>query len=239
MLSRVLFKTISRHNIKRSFSDAINKSNMYVPSHFKSNNEEFFHSIISTYPFATVIITQDNIPNIVHMPLLYDIENKCLKGHIAKANHINKIDFNIPYHCLAIFQGPDAYISPSWYQTKVDTGKVVPTWNYITIHIEGKINLINDKNWILQNVSLLSDKHEQSIGSKWRVNDAPKSYIDTLIRAVTGIEISIVSSKAQFKLSQNKNISDFNGVLNGLKSTGKEGDKQVAEWMEKVHKPSV
>ena len=215
------------------------ESKLYVPSHFKvDEDDEVIGEVLTQHPFATVIITQENIPHIVHMPLLFDATTHHLKGHIAKANGISKLDLTKPHHCMAIFQGPDAYVSPSWYQTKIDSGKVVPTWNYVTVHVEGRINLIQDRDWILQNVSALSDKHEQSIGSSWRVSDAPSSYIDGLIRAVTGVDIAITSWQGKLKLSQNKNDGDFNGVVEGMKKTGKDNDRRTAEWMERIRNRS-
>jgi transcriptional regulator len=112
---------------------------------------------------------------------------------------------------------------------------VVPTWNYITVHVEGRLSIISDKEWIQHNVSLLSEKHEGIVGSSWRVADAPSSYVDNLSRAIVGVEISITSMDAKFKLSQNKNEADVSGVIEGLRKTGKDGDRCMADWIEKVH----
>ena len=211
-------------------------SSFYIPSSFKVENEDFINSIINEYSFATLVVTQDNIPHTTHIPLLYDSTARKLKGHLAKINPVAKLDLLQPYHCLVIFQGPNSYVSPTWYATKSETHKVVPTWNYITIHVTGTLNLISESDWLLSNLSQLTEKHESGLTPPWNVSDAPKTYIDTLMKAIVGVEIAITDIKASFKLSQNKNEADFNGVLQGLRSLGTPQSLEVAGWMEKFAK---
>lgn len=209
------------------------KPSIYIPTYFQTQDQLILHEIIQTYPFATLILTQDNFPHVVHLPLLFDLEKQELTGHIARSNQLTQLDFTKPYHCLVIFQGPDAYISPTWYLTKQTSGKVVPTWNYLTIHIQGSFQLIHEYDWILNVVSELSNKHEQLIQSDWKVSDAPSSYIQALTRGIVGVKISIQSYEGKFKLSQNKSIEDIQGVLTGLRSTGNAKDRELADWMQR------
>lgn len=206
---------------------------MYNPSPFKIHNPVLFEQIITSYPFATVVITQDNIPHISHVPLLFEKDSNKLKGHLARANSMATLDLSKPTNCVVIFQGPDGYISPSWYESKKTTGKAVPTWNYIALHIHGTVHFHNDRDWIYQNVSTLSDTHEQAHRSEWKITDAPKSYIDTLLRAVVGIEIDISSIEGKFKLSQNRSVEDIQGVIEGLQAVKNKTD--LIEWTKRMN----
>lgn len=187
-----------------------------------------------------MIVTQNNFPHVTHLPLLYDAENRKIRGHIAKGNPIAKLDLAQPHHCMAIFHGPDCYVSPTLYPSKAETGKVVPTWNYAIVHVSGELSIIPDRDWVLNMVSTLSDVHEASISSQWKVTDAPEAYIDVLLKAIVGIEISVESIKGKFKLSQNKPGADWDGISHGLHELAKQKGSQpadeeaVALWMEKI-----
>jgi transcriptional regulator len=207
---------------------------MYIHKCNKVENEEILFEVIQRYGFATLIITQANQPHVVHLPLLLDPTSRTLKGHVARANPISSLDLTQPYHCMVIFQGPNAYISPSWYATKEETGRAVPTWNYIAIHVHGQVTLIRDADWLLSTVTLLSDKHEAPY-SEWKVSDAPEAYVSALLRAITGIEISIDSIEGNFKLSDDKNNADFDGVVHALKQVNSDSfHQQTVHWMEKM-----
>lgn len=211
---------------------------MYIPSAYRHEEEALLQEIIEKHSFATMIITQDNHPNVVHLPLLFDSLTRTLKGHIARANPISRLDLSQPYECLVIFQGPDAYVSPSWYATKVETGKVVPTWNYIAVHVHGTLRLVQEAEWVLQNVSMLSDKHEAEHHLSWKVDDAPPAYISSMLRAIVGVEVTITSVDGKFKLSQNKSAADVEGVISGLRSSGSSSEAEIANWMVRMN-PSV
>lgn len=209
-------------------------SSMYISKCNKVENEEILFEVIQRYGFATLIITQANQPHVVHLPLLLDPTSRTLKGHVARANPISSLDLMQPYHCMVIFQGPNAYISPSWYVTKEETGRAVPTWNYIAIHVHGQVTLIRDADWLLSTMTLLSDKHEAPY-SEWKVSDAPEAYVSALLRAITGIEISIDTIEGNFKLSDDKNNADFDGVVHALKQVNSDTfHQQTVQWMEKM-----
>lgn len=206
---------------------------MYIPKYYRCDDTSLHHEIIESYSFATMIVTQNNEPHVVHMPFLLDRDSNTLRGHIARANGLSQLDLSQPYHCLVIFQGPDAYVSPSWYATKQETGKTVPTWNYISVHVKGTLQLINDSEWILQNVSALSDKHEAEHNLAWKVSDAPPAYISAMLCAIVGVEVSISAIDGKFKLSQNKTVPDINGVISGLRAEPLQKSNETARWMER------
>lgn len=209
---------------------------MYNPSSFQVDDTSLIYEFISNYGFATVIVTQNNVPFIAEIPLLYDPQSNSLKGHLAKINPIvSTVNFSSQYNCVVLFQGPNAYISPSWYATKEESGKVVPTWNFITVHIEGQAKIITDQDWILNVVTALTDKYEATVDSHWKVSDAPPSYTNTLARAIVGIEISIQKIEGKFKLSQNKEVGDIRGVIAGLHNTGNPMNSELAQWMERIN----
>jgi transcriptional regulator len=213
---------------------------MYNPSSFQMNDPTLINEFIANYGFAVLIITQNNIPYIAEIPLVYDTDANSLKGHLAKVNPIvSTVDFNAPYNCVVLFQGPNAYISPSWYATKLDSGKVVPTWNFITVHMEGTARIITNEDWIMNVVTILTDKYEETVGSNWKVTDAPVSYTNALARAIVGIEIAITKVEGKFKLSQNKNEADIRGVITGLHNTGRLMDSELAQWMERMNEAGL
>jgi transcriptional regulator len=215
---------------------------MYIPSYFNENNESHIAEIITSNPFADVIVsnhgisTRDpSIPLINHIPLIYDPVRKVLRGHIALANAIARLDRNISHNAFIVFHGPSTYVSPSWYPSKEeDDGKVVPTWNYIAIHIQGKLQLISDKEWIYNLVSELTSIHESTHGSRWKVTDAPPDYIQEELRGIVGVEIAIENIEAKFKLSQNRSLEDRNGVISNLEQSNNQNERKVGEWMKKI-----
>jgi transcriptional regulator len=121
---------------------------------------------------------------------------------------------------LAIFLGPHAYVSPSWYPSKAETGKAVPTWNYLTVHARGSINWIQDGDWLRAHVTALSARHEAGRAEPWAVSDAPASYVDSLLRAIVGFELTIAGIQGKWKLSQNRDAADHAGVREGLAQDG-------------------
>ncbi|OQR89244.1 hypothetical protein ACHHYP_06394 [Achlya hypogyna] len=205
---------------------------MYTPSAFREIGTERIHEVLAKHPFATLVLPRgiDESPFVSHIPLLHDTASNELRGHVAKVNAIGRLEGNTS--ALAIFHGPNAYVSPSWYETKRVSGKVVPTWNYVVVHVHGKLTIVHDPNWILDNVSQLSDAHEKGMATPWAVTDAPDEYITQLRRSIVGIKLTISSMEAQFKLSQNKHSGDFFGVLNGMRSTP--GGDGIADWMVRV-----
>lgn len=205
---------------------------MYTPKYFEETNPEVLHELINEYPFASIICTFNKECEVNHLPLIL---NKCktqLHGHIAKNNPITKLVEKDPNtSVIVIFQGPNSYISPSWYPSKHVSGKVVPTWNYAIVHIAGKLNLTYDLEWIRTHVSELTDRHEQQNTPKWKLDDAPSDYIQTMLQGIVGISIEIDNIHGKFKLSQNRSAEDRNEVIKQLSKSNQESSKALFKLM--------
>ena len=193
---------------------------MYVPEHFREDRPEVLHDAVRRIGFAT-LITQGLEAN--HLPMLF--QDGFLRGHVSRANPVWKSGEGA---ALAIFLGPHAYVSPSWYPSKAETGKVVPTWNYITVHAKGTINWVQDADWLRGHLSALSAAHEAGREQPWSINDAPSNYIDSQLRAIVGFELTISKLEGKYKLSQNRAAADHDGAREGLIRDGR-GD--VAKLM--------
>lgn len=158
--------------------------------------------------------------NANHIPLhLFKEQGQygTLRGHVARANSVwSDIDNDI--EALIIFQGPNSYISPSWYPTKQEHGKVVPTWNYVTVHAYGKLRVIDDPVWVKSQIELLTAQQEASFNKPWAVSDAPVEFTDRMIAAIVGIEIVITKLTSKWKVSQNQPAVNQAGVVQGLES---------------------
>jgi len=192
---------------------------MFQPPIFSVDDKELMHELMLTHPFGTLIsiqdggITADHLPLVIHPELS---EQGTIRAHIAKGNPLwlkRKTSMEI----LAIFQGPQAYITPSWYPSKKQHGKVVPTWNYAVIHAHGELNFRTDEEWLLDHLVELSNRQEDGRYKAWKVSDAPDSYIAKQLKGIVGIEIEIKKLEGQWKVSQNKNEEDRTGVQEGLK----------------------
>ena len=185
---------------------------MYVPDHFREDRPEVLHDAMRRIGFAT-LVTQGLDAN--HLPML--LEGNVLRGHVARANPVWKAGEG---EALAIFLGPHAYVSPSWYPSKAETGKAVPTWNYITVHARGTINWVQDADWLRAHVGALSATHEAGRDQPWSITDAPASYVDGLLRAIVGFELTITKLEGKWKLSQNRDDADRAGVRESLLRDG-------------------
>jgi transcriptional regulator len=160
-----------------------------------------------------------------------------LRGHLARGNpQWREIEEAIDARgdgsgeALAIFDGPDAYISPSWYEEKRLTGKVVPTWNYVTVQAHGMITTVHDPDWLIPHVGRLVERHEAGRPDPWRLSDAPDDYVRTQARAIVGLELRITRLEAKSKLSQNRSAADIEGTIQGL-DAGSPAERAVAERM--------
>lgn len=185
---------------------------MYVPDYFREDRPDVLHDAMRRIGFAT-LVTQGLDAN--HLPML--LEGNVLRGHVARANPVWKAGEG---EALAIFLGPHAYVSPSWYPSKAETGKAVPTWNYITVHARGTINWVQDADWLRAHVGALSATHEAGRDQPWSITDAPASYVDGLLRAIVGFELTITKLEGKWKLSQNRDDADRAGVRESLLRDG-------------------
>jgi transcriptional regulator len=187
---------------------------MYIPDHFREDRPDILHDAMQRIGFATLITTGLEAN---HLPML--LEGGVLRGHVARANPVWKAGAD---EALAIFLGPHAYVSPSWYPGKALTGKAVPTWNYLTVHARGALRWIEDGDWLRAHVRALSDTHEAGRAEPWKIGNAPASYLDGLLRAIVGFELTITRLEGKWKLSQNRDAADRAGVREGLVVDGHE-----------------
>lgn len=206
---------------------------MYVPSHFAEDRLPVLQNFMRQHPFATLITLNAGGLVASHLPLLVEeapAPNGRLIGHLARANnHWRDVDSSV--EALAIFGGPHAYVSPSWYATKAEHGKVVPTWNYSAVHAYGALRIIEDATWLRDLVGRLTDRHESGRAHPWKVEDAPADYVQTHLKGIVGIELTVQRLEGKWKLSQNRPAKDRIGTERGLRETGDPDAAAVAAMM--------
>jgi transcriptional regulator len=191
---------------------------MYVPDHFRETRPDVLHEAIRSIGFAT-LVTHDAQGSLEanHVPMLS--EGNMLRGHVARANPVWKAGEG---EALAIFLGPHAYVSPNWYPSKAETGKAVPTWNYIAVHAKGRIRWNQDADWLRANVTQLSDTHEAARAVPWKIGDAPESYVETMLRGIVGFELTVTQLDGKYKLTQNRDAADREAVRAAFEREGRE-----------------
>lgn len=162
------------------------------------------------------------------MPWIYDPAARVLRGHMSRANP--QRERHDGSDVMALFFGPNAYVTPNWYPSKKLHGKVAPTWNYETVQVHGPMRWIDDPDWILANVTELTDRFEAERDQDWKVTDAPADYVERLVRGVVGVEITVARVDAKQKFSQNRE-EDRTAVIEGLLATGDPADRMLAERM--------
>ncbi|WP_349370141.1 FMN-binding negative transcriptional regulator [Salinarimonas sp.] len=200
---------------------------MFQPSTFREDRVEVMHALISERPFATLVTMQEDGLCADHVPLVLHAEEGGpgrLRGHVAAKNPLSRCAD--PIDVLAVFQGPQRYISPAWYPSKQEHGKVVPTWNYAVVHARGRLRLQTDAAWLRAHLGALTDRSEAGRAKPWAVSDAPEDYVERQLRGLIGFEIEITALSGVWKVSQNKTDRDREGVLAGL---GGEGTPEAAE----------
>jgi len=195
---------------------------MYTPSHFEETRVAVLHQLIREHALATFVTLGPEGLNANHIPFEIDPEPApfgTLRGHVARGNPVWR-DFSKEIEALLVFQGPQAYISPSWYPTKKETGKVVPTYNYIVVHAYGPLRPIEDRVWLRNLVERLTNRYEAARVEPWKITDAPADYIETMLGAIVGIEIPVTRLVGKWKASQNRPPVDRKGVISGLNEIG-------------------
>ena len=208
---------------------------MYCPVKFAENRLPILHELMRSHSLGMWTCWVDNQLVVNHIPFVLDEtagEFGTLHGHVAKANPIWEL-INNDAVAVVVFQGPQSYITPSWYPSKLEHGKVVPTWNYAVVHAHGKPKVIRDKQWILNHVSTLSDEQEAGRKNPWKVSDAPEDFTNKLANGIVGISIPIKTLDGRWKVSQNKTSADAMGVVAGLNenSAGFESAELVRKRM--------
>jgi transcriptional regulator len=194
---------------------------MYVPDHFKEEDQEELKQYIRDYSFGLLVIADDEGIEANHVAFYLSSESGSSLGylqcHLARNNPVWQRMQN-GARVLAVFQGPDAYVSPSWYPSKAETGRVVPTWNYLAIHVQGRAQIIQDSNWLKHHLNQLTNQHEGKMVTPWSVDDAPADFTDRLVQAIVGVEIKIETLTGKLKASQNQPEKNREGVKAALKA---------------------
>jgi transcriptional regulator len=202
---------------------------MYTPPAFRDENRAGLLATMHAARLANFVTATADGPLVTPLPLLIDEsegEHGVIYGHIAKANP----QWRVPPvgEGLAIFMGPDAYVTPAWYATKQETGKVVPTWNYVAVHAHGPVEFFDDPDRLLDIVTRLTNLHEDSRAKPWAVNDAPADFIAAQLRGIVGLRMPITRLEGKRKMSQNRNGADRAGVAAGLAASERLADREAA-----------
>ena len=193
---------------------------MYVPAHFAEDRASVLHGAIREHGFATLVSMTDRGLIASHIPLLLDAgtgPHGTLIGHLARPNPQASGAIG---EALAIFQGPEGYITPSYYETKRETGMVVPTWNYTAIHAHGHLRFFDDRDRLLDIVTRLTTLHESKRAAPWAVSDAPGDFTRGMLNGIIGLELTITRLEGKWKMSQNRPEADRAGVIAGLRAEG-------------------
>lgn len=203
---------------------------MYQPPHHREDRLEVQHALIRSHPFGTLItlgsdgLVANSIPFILEPAAPFGV----LKGHVARANSQWR-DFDRAIEALVVFQGAQTYITPSWYATKRETGKVVPTWNYQMVHAWGPMRAVEDRDWLAAQIAALTHQQEDARAESWAVSDAPPRFVEAQLKGIVGIEIPITRIEGKWKVSQNRPEADRIGVVAGLRADGGEDRLTMAE----------
>lgn len=206
---------------------------MYLPAHFNESRADVLHLMMRAHPLATLVAVGESGMIANHIPMETVSEPApygLLRGHIARANPLWR-EYRPESEALAIFQGPQAYISPSFYPSKRETGEVVPTWNYAVVHARGSLQFIQDAGWLRSLVSRLTNAHEESRPQPWKIDDAPPPYLEKMLTMIVGFEMSIVSLAGKWKLSQNHPQGNRLGVAQGLGSAADSDSREVSAML--------
>lgn len=204
---------------------------MYIPPHFEMNDRTAQYALIRARPFGLLVTNGPGGLMANPVPFHLDEDAGVLRAHLARANPQWREADGIR-EALVVFQDVDAYVTPGWYATKRETGKVVPTWNYSAVHVHGALRAMQDRDWLHRLVGDLTDHHEAPRGAPWKVDDAPSDYIDVMLRGIVGIEVQIARIEGKAKLSQNRAAQDVAGVVDGLRENGGEADLRMAAQIE-------
>ena len=212
---------------------------MYLPTHFHETRVELLHELIRERPLAALVTLTAEGLEANHIPFELDTEPAplgALRGHVAKANPVWR-SFSPNVEALIIFQGPQAYISPSWYPSKKIIGEVVPTYNYLIVHGYGEMKIIHDREWLRGLVTRLTDRFEAGRDARWHVTDAPAPFIDKQLGAIVGVEIALTKLTGKWKVSQNRPAEDRAGVVDGLSARGDAESSAIAHWVREKSQP--
>lgn len=206
---------------------------MYIPRFNAEERPDEMHAMMRAHPLATLVTMHPTGLFATHLPLILHVDGAApgiLRGHMARANAQWK-DPDPAVEVLAIFTGAHHYVSPSWYPSKAENHRSVPTWNYIAVHAYGPLRVIEDAAWLRTHLEALTATHESPMPLPWKITDAPEEYIAAMLRGIVGVEIPITRLEGKWKLSQNRDARDREGVAAGLDSLGTPGSEAMAEEM--------
>ncbi len=191
---------------------------MYQPPHFRETRLDVLHDLIRSEPLGLLVTNGSDGPVANPLPFLLDADtpNGTLRAHCARANPVwREIQANQDMPVLVVFQGPQAYVTPSWYATKQETGKVVPTWNYVIVQARGRAEVFEDADWLSKQIRNLTESHEATREKPWAVDDAPADFVAAQVRGIVGIRIEIAAIEGKWKVSQNRPAEDRTRVAAG------------------------
>jgi transcriptional regulator len=202
---------------------------MYLPDAFAVTDEAEINALLERTPLGCLVTHGPEGLFASHLPFIHDPHAGVMAGHLARENpHRSRADDS---EALVIFQGLNAYVTPNWYPSKAEHGRVVPTWNYEIVHVHGRICWREDAEWLRSNVEALTTRFEAGQPRPWTLDDAPDGHIDRLVGGIVGVELRIERIEAKRKLSQNRSDADRQGVISGLSKSESGQDRQVAEVM--------
>jgi transcriptional regulator len=207
---------------------------MNLPSHFEEQRPDVLQALVRAHPLGLLVTTSSQGEQADSVPFILDPDPAggpgILRAHVARANPLWR-ETRADVDALVVFQGPQAYVSPSLYPSKAETGKVVPTWNYVMVQARGRLRAIDDAAWLRAFVTRLTERHEATRALPWAVGDAPADYIDAMLRAIVGIEIPLRTLVGKLKLSQNRTPADRDGIVAGLASAGDAQAVALTAWV--------
>jgi transcriptional regulator len=211
---------------------------LYVPPAFRETDPAVLHAEMRRIGFCSLTTVGADGPLISHLPVFLDTTIRPLgqlRCHVARANPQWR-DSDLDKPALAVFMGPDTYISPSWYPSKKEHGKAVPTWNYVAICARGRLEVISDREALLAHVTELSDRHEAAFPQPWQVSHAPADYLEKQLRAIVGFRFTIEALEGKLKLSQNRSEADRASVAAALSASSDAQSRDVGTMMDALNK---
>lgn len=208
---------------------------MYIPLQFEENRRDVLARAIRDFQFALLVTAVDGQYLATHLPMVLKHADGAftLEAHVARANEHWKALAARPAS-LAVFQGPQTYVSPSWYETKRQHGKVVPTWNYVVVHAHGALEVVEDRDWLLAHLEDLVGANESRREQPWAIADAPAEFIHGMTRAIVGLRLTIDRLEGKWKMIQNRSEADRLGTMAGLSASAKPDDRAVAAIMRAI-----
>lgn len=208
---------------------------MYCPAHFEESRPEALHAVMRARPLATLITLGSSGLNADHLPLALETPADgpaVLRGHVARANPMWQ-SLCGEVEALAVFHGPESYITPSWYPSKREHGKAVPTWNYVTVHARGRLRVVEETGWLRQHLEALTRQQESAFAEPWTISDAPADYVEKLLGAIVGVELTVNALAGKWKTSQNQPAANRAGAAQGLRAIGGDEATAMADLIER------